>query len=207
MDHLPIRRPGPGDPQDRTEPNNVQTSTAYHGLSVTVTDANNHATTTMRNAQGLIASVTDALPHTTSYVYDAFGDLVSTTDPAGNVVSNVFDPKNRSWSATRLGEVRFFAFWLHQMSARRGGARSGRPFRKPWKARDWIARHFMLTSTAPHFRPDLARTPRPLRAPWRLARPVHANWSHGLSSAARAACASRWRGHPPSAPPVIVRRR
>ncbi|MGC8535792.1 MAG: hypothetical protein ACP5QR_09715, partial [Rhizomicrobium sp.] len=27
------------------------------------------------------------------------------------------DPKNRSWSATRLGEVRFFAFWLHQMGA------------------------------------------------------------------------------------------
>ena len=84
----------------KTAPNNAQTSTAYHGLSVTVTDANNQSTTTVRNAQGLIASVTHALSHTTSYVCDASGELVSTTDPAGHVVSNVFDIRGRKTSSS-----------------------------------------------------------------------------------------------------------
>src|SRR5208282_4480326 len=39
------------------------------------------------------------------------------------------------------GGLRFFAFWLHQLDARRCGARSRRPLRNAWKARDRIARH------------------------------------------------------------------
>src|SRR5271165_4963589 len=35
---------------------------------------------------------------------------------------------------------RDFAFGLHQVGARRGGARRRRPLRKAWKARDRIAR-------------------------------------------------------------------
>src|SRR5208337_752278 len=38
--------------------------------------------------------------------------------------------------------LRFCAFWLHQIGASRGGARSGRPLRNAWKARDRMARHF-----------------------------------------------------------------
>ena len=34
------------------------------------------------------------------------------------------------------------ALWLHQIGASRGGARSRRPLRNAWKARDRIARHF-----------------------------------------------------------------
>jgi hypothetical protein len=39
-----------------------------------------------------------------------------------------------------LACLRFFAFGLHQLGARRGGARRRRPLRKAWKARDRIAR-------------------------------------------------------------------
>jgi RHS repeat-associated protein len=83
-----------------TMPDTSHTVTAYHGLSVTVTDNLGHATTTVKNAEGLVASVTDALSHTTSYVYEAFNNPISATDPVGNVTSNVYDVRGNKISMT-----------------------------------------------------------------------------------------------------------
>ena len=47
-------------------------------------------------------------------------------------------PKNGSCG---FGILRCFALWLHQLGARRGGARRRRPLSKAWKARDRIDRH------------------------------------------------------------------
>jgi len=55
-----------------------------------MTDANNHTTTTTKNAQGLTSSVQDARLETTTYAYDAYGNLTSTTVAAGARVA-VYD--------------------------------------------------------------------------------------------------------------------
>ena len=78
-----------------TFPDSSHTTYAFHGLSLTVTNALSQATTTVKNAQGLNASVTDANGKTTSFVYDAFGDLKTITDPAGNVTTNTYDIRGR----------------------------------------------------------------------------------------------------------------
>lgn len=76
------------------------TQTAYNGLSVTVTDALNHAKTTLKNDQGQIIQVTDALNNNITYQYDPFGNLTTTTDPHGNVTTLGYDLRGRKTSMT-----------------------------------------------------------------------------------------------------------
>lgn len=100
-----------------TAPDTGVTSTAYHGLSVTVIDPRSNPTTAVKNPQGLTASITDALSHTATYAYDAFGDLASFTDPSSHATSSSYDarghrtgsvdPDMGTWSYTydALGEL------------------------------------------------------------------------------------------------------
>ncbi|WP_315774135.1 MULTISPECIES: RHS repeat-associated core domain-containing protein [unclassified Bradyrhizobium] len=75
----------------KTKPDGSVSQVAYHGLSVTKTNALGQTRSVTRNSQGNIVSVTDALSQTMSFVYDAAGNLVRTTDPVGNVVTASYD--------------------------------------------------------------------------------------------------------------------
>ncbi|MGJ4973111.1 RHS repeat-associated core domain-containing protein [Bradyrhizobium sp. HKCCYLRH1073] len=75
----------------KTKPDGSVSQVAYHGLSVTKTNALGQTRSVTRNSQGNIVSVTDALGQTMSFVYDAAGNLVRTTDPVGNVVTASYD--------------------------------------------------------------------------------------------------------------------
>jgi RHS repeat-associated protein len=66
-----------------------QTSYAYSGLTSTVTDPLNHATSQTLAAWGDVLSMTDARSGVTSHQYNAFGELKQTTDAANNVVATV----------------------------------------------------------------------------------------------------------------------
>ena len=75
----------------RTLPDGSVSRTAYHGLTVTKTNALNQTRTVTKNSQGNVVSVTDALGKTMTYVYDPFGNLAQTTDAVGNVVTASYD--------------------------------------------------------------------------------------------------------------------
>jgi RHS repeat-associated protein len=75
----------------RTKPDGGVSQTAYHGLTVTKTNALNQTRSVTKDSQGNVVSVTDALGNTMTYAYDGFGDLVQTTDTVGNVVSASYD--------------------------------------------------------------------------------------------------------------------
>jgi RHS repeat-associated protein len=74
-----------------TSPDGSVSQTAYHGLSVTETNALNQTRTLVKNSQGKMVSVTDALGKTMTYAYDAVGNLKQTTDAVGNVVTASYD--------------------------------------------------------------------------------------------------------------------
>jgi RHS repeat-associated protein len=98
------------------EPNTALTQSSYNGLSGTVTDANNHATTKLKNSQGQLVSVTDAKAGLTTYTYDHFGNLIKTIalgvttqmayDRRGRKIS-MDDPDMGHWDYTvnALGEL------------------------------------------------------------------------------------------------------
>jgi RHS repeat-associated protein len=100
-----------------TRPDGSTTLTAYHGLSVTETNALNQTRTVTKNSQSKVVSVTDALGNTMTSGYDAVGNLVRTTDAVGNVVTASYDLRGRktassdpdlgNWSYTynTLGEI------------------------------------------------------------------------------------------------------
>ena len=69
--------------------------TAYHGLTVTETNALNQTRTVIKNSQSKVVSVTDALGKSMAYGYDAVGNLVQTTDAVGNVVTASYDLRGR----------------------------------------------------------------------------------------------------------------
>jgi RHS repeat-associated protein len=83
-----------------TMPDSSTTTTAYHGLSMSVTNNLSQTTTTVRNVNGWITSVTDALSHAVSYTYDSFGNVVSTTDSLGNVITSTYDIRGRRTAST-----------------------------------------------------------------------------------------------------------
>jgi RHS repeat-associated protein len=78
-----------------TLPDGSTKQEAYHGLTVTQTNALNQTRTVTKNARGDVVSVTDALGQTMTYAYDPLGDLLSTTDAVGNVVSATYDLRGR----------------------------------------------------------------------------------------------------------------
>jgi RHS repeat-associated protein len=73
---------------------------AYHGLTVTETNALNQTRTVTKNARGDVVSVTDAASHTMTYAYDPLGELLRTTDASGNVVSATYDLRGRKVSSS-----------------------------------------------------------------------------------------------------------
>ncbi|WP_316233728.1 RHS repeat-associated core domain-containing protein [Bradyrhizobium sp. SZCCHNPS2010] len=75
----------------KTQPDGSVSQVAYHGLTVTKTNALGQTRSVTGNSQGNVVSVTDALSHTMTYAYDAVGDLVRATDPVGNVVTATYD--------------------------------------------------------------------------------------------------------------------
>jgi RHS repeat-associated protein len=83
-----------------TFPDNSVSQEAYHGLTVTETNANNQTRTVTKNARGDVVSVKDALSHTMTYVYDPLGELLSTTDALGNVVTATYDTRGRKISSS-----------------------------------------------------------------------------------------------------------
>jgi RHS repeat-associated protein len=79
----------------QTKPDGSVSQSAYHGLTVTETNALGQTRTVTKNSQGKVVSVTDALNNTMTYAYDAVGNLVQTTDAAGNVVTASYDLRGR----------------------------------------------------------------------------------------------------------------
>ncbi|WP_298363011.1 RHS repeat-associated core domain-containing protein [uncultured Bradyrhizobium sp.] len=83
----------------QTEPDGSVTTSAYHGLTVTATNALNQTRTVIKNSQSQVVSVTDALGKTMTYAYDAVGNMVQTTDPDSNVVKAGYDLRGRKISS------------------------------------------------------------------------------------------------------------
>jgi RHS repeat-associated protein len=78
-----------------TLPDGSVSQTAYHGPSVTETNALNQTRTVVKNSQSKVVWVTDALGRTMTFAYDAIGNLVKTTDAVGNVVTATYDLRGR----------------------------------------------------------------------------------------------------------------
>ena len=72
----------------------ARTTTAYSGLSTTVTNPKGQRKTSTKNAQGLLAQVTDEQGGTVRYRYDALGQLIE-TDAAGLVTRLRYDQRGR----------------------------------------------------------------------------------------------------------------
>lgn len=103
-------------------------------------------------AQATLAALKSRLAITASVRRDGIWKLVPTTElvPGDTVKLSLgalvpadanIQPRISSSPARRTGERPFFALWLHQAGASRGGARNWRPLRNAWKARERIARH------------------------------------------------------------------
>lgn len=78
-----------------TQPDGSVTQTAYHGLTVTETNALSQTRTVVKNSQGKVVSITDAPGKTMTFAYDALGNLLQTTDAVGNVVTASYDLRGR----------------------------------------------------------------------------------------------------------------
>jgi RHS repeat-associated protein len=73
----------------------IESTTAYNGLSVTVTNPKGQTQTRTNNVAGQLASVIDAATQTVTFTYDPLGNLVRTTDPLGNQTSLTYDRRGR----------------------------------------------------------------------------------------------------------------
>ena len=109
-----------GRPTSETAPDGTVTTTAYSGLTVTVTNPLGQTRTTLKNSQGQTARVTDALGAQTNYAYDHFGNLTQVTDPASNRILAAYDLRGRR---TALDDpdtgITYFTFnVLGEMTAR-----------------------------------------------------------------------------------------
>ncbi|KLN58859.1 hypothetical protein WH96_20785, partial [Kiloniella spongiae] len=74
-----------------TDLNGAVTTTAYSGLSVTITTPLQETESRKSNARGELVLVTDTMGGTIAYAYDAFGNLTSTTDAKNNTVTIAYD--------------------------------------------------------------------------------------------------------------------
>jgi RHS repeat-associated protein len=79
----------------QTEPDGSVASTAFNGLTTTVTNAKGQTRTTTKNSQGQTVSVLDTNSQALHYSYDAIGNLIQTQDALGNVVSLTYDLRGR----------------------------------------------------------------------------------------------------------------
>ncbi|WP_053006195.1 RHS repeat domain-containing protein [Kiloniella spongiae] len=78
-----------------TDLNGAMTTTAYSGLSVTITTPLQETESRKSNARGELVLVTDTMGGTIAYSYDAFGNLTSTTDAKNNTVTIAYDKLGR----------------------------------------------------------------------------------------------------------------
>ncbi len=95
-----------GRPVKTVAPDGSQTKYSYNGLSTTVTDANQHSTTTVADVWGRTLSVTPPTGPGVSYTYDPLGELLTATcgglttsityDKAGHKTKMV-DPDMGTW--------------------------------------------------------------------------------------------------------------
>ena len=83
-----------------TAPDGSITQMAYHGLSVTQTNANNEARTVVKNARGDVIQVTDAQSNNFYYTRDALGNLLGTKDAYSNTTSATYDQRGRKVSSS-----------------------------------------------------------------------------------------------------------
>ncbi|MRR51414.1 MAG: type IV secretion protein Rhs [Rhodocyclaceae bacterium] len=84
-----------GRPIQVADADGTLTSTAYNGLTSTVTNPGNQTRTTVKNSQGQVVTVTDAQNQTLGFQYDPFGNLTRSTDPQGNIVVLTYDLRGR----------------------------------------------------------------------------------------------------------------
>jgi RHS repeat-associated protein len=82
-----------------TQPDGGVTTSAYHGLTTSVTNAANQTTTTTKNSRGQVLQVKDADNNVTSYEYEPFGNLAKVTDALGNVRTFGYDIRGRTVAA------------------------------------------------------------------------------------------------------------
>src|ERR1700761_3411884 len=82
-----------------TAPDGSVTKTAYQGLTVVETNANNQTRAVTKDSHGQVIQVTDALFNNFYYVRDPLGNLLNTTDTYGNVVSATYDQRGRKISS------------------------------------------------------------------------------------------------------------
>jgi RHS repeat-associated protein len=78
-----------------TAPGNRVTTTVYNGLTTTVTNPKNQATTIVKDSEGHVLDTIDAAANHTRSSYDAFGNAVQITDPAGNITTMRYDRLGR----------------------------------------------------------------------------------------------------------------
>jgi len=78
-----------------TKPDGTVMSSAYNGLTTTVTNALNQTRTEIKDVRGRVSQVVDSMNGTLTYSYDPFGNLSATTDVAGHVVSMSYDLRGR----------------------------------------------------------------------------------------------------------------
>ena len=78
-----------------TQPDGSTVSTAYNGLTTTITDPLGRRTSSTTNSQGKVVKVVDAQNNPLTYRYDPFGNLLTTIDPRGNVVELTYDLRGR----------------------------------------------------------------------------------------------------------------
>ena len=82
-------------PLQETQADGSITSTAYNGLTVTVTNAKSQTRSTVKNSQGQVVAVTDATSQTITFLYDPFGNLTRSTDALGNQTTLTYDLRGR----------------------------------------------------------------------------------------------------------------
>ncbi len=78
-----------------TAPGSRVTRTNYNGLSTTVTNPLNQATTIVKDSEGRAVEVIDAAAGQARSIFDPFGNLTQITDPAGNVTTMRYDRLGR----------------------------------------------------------------------------------------------------------------
>ena len=85
-------------PKDQDHPTGRVERLSYQGLKTVATDARQHATTRITDAEGRVQQIIDARGKSLSYAYTAFGDLKQTRDPSGNEVNISIDRRGRKVS-------------------------------------------------------------------------------------------------------------
>lgn len=95
----------------QTDPGNRVTTTAYDGLTTTVTNPLNQTATSTVNAMGWTVKSTDAANKTITRSYDPYGNLRFVTDPASHTTELRYDLRgNKIWMSEPNSGVSTFAY-------------------------------------------------------------------------------------------------